>query len=133
MTPNELRGREAREWLEKALDDLESARVLAEADHAGNALYHCQQSAEKSLKGYLTWHDIAFRKTHNLKELGESCARIDASLEQIAARAHILTDYSWKMRYPGDPYVVEDGELSAMIALAATVLAEIHSRLKARA
>jgi HEPN domain-containing protein len=129
MNPSELRGREAREWLEKAVDDLESARVLAATNHAANALYHCQQSAEKSLKGYLTWHDIPFRKTHNLKELGESCVRVDASLEQIAARAHILTDYSWKMRYPGEPYIVGDDELPAMIALAATVLAEIQSRL----
>jgi HEPN domain-containing protein len=38
MKPNEIRGRETREWLEKALDDLESARVLAAADHAANAL-----------------------------------------------------------------------------------------------
>jgi HEPN domain-containing protein len=89
MNPNELRGREAHEWLEKALDDLESARVLAATDHAANALYHCQQSAEKSLKGYLTSHDISFRKTHNLKELGESCVLIDASLEEITTRAHI--------------------------------------------
>ena len=126
MNPNELRGRETREWLEKAVDDLESARVLAATDHAANALYHCQQSAEKSLKGYLTWHDIPFRKTHNLKELGESCVRVDASLEDIATGAYILTDYSWKMRYPGDPYMVEDGELSAMIALAAIVLADIN-------
>jgi hypothetical protein len=33
------------------------------------------------------------------------------------------------MRYPGDPYMVEDGELSAMIALAASVLAEVQSRV----
>jgi len=69
MNPNEVRNRETREWLEKALDDLESARVLAAADHAANALYHCQQSAEKSLKAFLTLHDRPFRKTHNLKEL----------------------------------------------------------------
>lgn len=61
MKPNEIRGREAGEWLEKALDDLESARVLAAADHAGNALYHCKQSAEKSLKAFLTFHDQPFQ------------------------------------------------------------------------
>ena len=37
MNPNEMRDREMREWLEKALDDLESARVLAAANHAANA------------------------------------------------------------------------------------------------
>jgi len=38
MNPNEIRNREACESMEKALDDLESARVLAAADHAANAL-----------------------------------------------------------------------------------------------
>ena len=52
MNPNEIRNKETREWLEKAVDDLESARVLAAAHHASNALYHCQQSSEKSLKAF---------------------------------------------------------------------------------
>ena len=132
LSPNELRGEDASKWLEKALDDLESARILAAADHEANALYHCQQSAEKSLKAFLTWHDRPFRKTHNLKELGESCTLIDASLERIAEEAHILTDYAWKMRYPGDPYEVEEGELPAMITLAANLLAAIQLRLIAK-
>ena len=121
MNPNEMRDREKREWLEKPLDDLESARVLAAAGHAANALYHCQQTAEKARKGFLTWHDKPFRKTHNLKELGESCALVDASLGRIAEEAHALTDYSWKMRYPGDTYIAEEGELPAQLALAARV------------
>jgi HEPN domain-containing protein len=129
MNPNEMRDREMREWLEKALDDLESARVLAAAGHAANALYHCQQTAEKARKGFLTWHDQPFRKTRNLKELGESCALVDASLGGIAEEAHALTDYSWKMRYPGDTYIAEEGELPAQLALAARVLSEIESRL----
>ena len=132
MNPDEVRKRETREWLEKALDDLESARVLAAADHPANALYHCQQSAEKSLKAFLTLHDLTFRKTHNLKEPGDACTLIDASLERIAEDAHILTDYCWKMRYPGDPYEVEEGELREMIALAANLLAAIQSRLFAK-
>ena len=132
MNPSEVRNREAREWLDKALDDPESARVLAAAEHAANALYHCQQSAEKSLKAFLTWHDRPFRKTHNLKELGDACTLIDASLKGIAEEAHILTDYSWKMRYPGDVYEVEEGELPAMIALAGSLLAAIQSRLFAK-
>jgi len=128
MNPSEVRNREAREWLDKALDDPESARVLAAAEHAANALYHCQQSAEKSLKAF----HRPFRKTHNLKELGDACTLIDASLKGIAEEAHILTDYSWKMRYPGDVYEVEEGELPAMIALAGSLLAAIQSRLFAK-
>jgi len=133
MNPNELLIRETRAWLAKALDDLESARVLASARLEGTALYHCQQSAEKSLKAFLTWHNRPFRKTHNLKELGEPCYRIDPSLEATASDAHVLTDYAWKLRYPGEPYVVEEGELEAMMSLASSVLTEIRSRLPAEA
>jgi hypothetical protein len=32
------------------------------------ALFHSQQTAEKALKGFLTWHDIAFRRVHELGE-----------------------------------------------------------------
>jgi hypothetical protein len=31
------------------------------------AVFHCQQAAEKALKGFLAWHDVPFRKTHTLK------------------------------------------------------------------
>jgi HEPN domain-containing protein len=54
MTPGDARAREAREWLAKADDDLASARVLIGTGHIANALYLCQQAAEKSLKSRLS-------------------------------------------------------------------------------
>jgi hypothetical protein len=36
------------------------------------------------------------------------------------------------MRYPGDVYEVEEGELPAMLALAGSLLAAIQSRLFAK-
>jgi HEPN domain-containing protein len=56
MTPVEARARETREWLDKAGEDLASARVLIDSGHVSNALFFCQQAAEKSLKAFLTWH-----------------------------------------------------------------------------
>jgi HEPN domain-containing protein len=132
MSPNELRASEARAWLAKAVDDLECATLLAASGHGANALYHCQQAAEKALKAFLTWHDQPFRKTHNLLELGDSCAAIDPTIAATAASLHVLTDYAWKLRYPSDPYVLEEGELAAMMALAGTALEEIQRRLLAQ-
>ena len=54
MTPSEARARESREWLAKADEDLGSARVLIGSGHIANALFFCQQAAEKSLKAFLT-------------------------------------------------------------------------------
>ncbi len=45
-----------RNWLLTAKADLESAEKLAEPPNPilETAVYHCQQSAEKAIKGFLT-------------------------------------------------------------------------------
>jgi HEPN domain-containing protein len=129
MNPHELRVREAQAWLAKAVDDLECAKLLGAAGHDANALYHSQQTVEKALKAFLTWHDKPFRKTHNLMELGGACAAVDPSINSTTVSVHALSDYAWKLRYPGDPYVLEDGELSSMIQLASSALKAIQDRL----
>lgn len=63
MKPDDARVGEAREWLAKASEDLASARVLSGSGHFANALFFCQQAAEKSLKAVLTYHDRPFRRT----------------------------------------------------------------------
>ena len=52
MNPAELRAHETDAWLLKASNDLASARILAQASQDENALYHCQQTAEKALKDF---------------------------------------------------------------------------------
>jgi len=74
-------------------------------------VFHCQQAAEKSLKALLAWHDIAFRETHNLEEIGAACIGFDATLEAVVARAVPLTEYAWRFRYPGE--LVEPGVAEA--------------------
>jgi HEPN domain-containing protein len=39
-----------------------------------DAVFRAQQAAEKTLKGFLAWHDVPFGKTHNLAALGGRCA-----------------------------------------------------------
>ena len=47
-----------------------------------DALFHCQQAAEKAMKAFLTAHDTAFRKTHDLDELAATREESDASLRR---------------------------------------------------
>lgn len=75
MTPIEARARESREWLAKADEDLASVRVLIGAGHIANALFFCQQAAETSLKAFLTWHQRAVRRTHDLGGVGRGLPR----------------------------------------------------------
>ena len=129
MKPSDARARETREWLAKAAEDLASAGDLIGTGHFGNALFFCQQAAEKSLKAFLTWHDRIFRRTHDLEELGEACRAIDGTLVTLLEQADVLSDYAWKLRYPGAPYTPEREEAEAMFGIAGRVFREVQSRL----
>jgi HEPN domain-containing protein len=129
MNPDDAKAGETREWLDKAFEDLASARVLAGSGHFANALFFCQQAAEKSLKALLTWHERPFRRTHDLEELGQVCAAIDGALVPLLEEADVLSDYAWKLRYPGTPYAPERAETEAMIGLAQRIFVEIQTRL----
>ena len=129
MKPSDARAREAREWLAKAAEDLASARDLIGTGHFGNALFFCQQVAEKSLKAFLTWHGRVFRRTHDLEERGEACRAIDPTPAALVEQADVLSDYAWKLRYPGTAYTPEREEAEAMLGLAGCVFLEVQSRL----
>jgi HEPN domain-containing protein len=104
MTPSEARARESREWLAKADEDLASAHVL-------------------------TWHERAFRRTHDLEELGDDCRAIDETLAVVLEQADVLSDYAWKLRYPGANYTPELEEAETMFGIARGIFHEIEARL----
>ena len=80
MTPDPLLLEETHTWLDRARRDLRAVRLLIAGEVYAEALFHCQQAAEKALKAFLTFHDQPFRKTHDLASLGRQCANIDATL-----------------------------------------------------
>ena len=131
MPPDPAKTAETREWLAKARHDLRAAEVDFTADPplTADIAFHCQQLAEKSLKGFLAWHDRPFRKTHNPVEIGEECVGIDDSLEPLPGRVAPLTAYAWHFRYPGTPAEPTEEEARAALALAREVYDAICSRL----
>jgi HEPN domain-containing protein len=122
---------ETRAWLTRARDDIRLAELIRTSDLslAGNALFHCQQSAERSLKAVLTWHGRTLRKTHSITELGVAIEDASSALAILARRSAFLTDYAWKFRYPGDVVEPAPGEVDeALLAerdLYEAVLAEL--------
>jgi len=105
---------EVRSWLELAAVDLEAASRLAEDPGLERvAVYHCQQAAEKAIKGFLTWHGVRFGRTHDLDVLGSQARRLAPALGPTLDRAAELTPYAWLYRYPPDfpaPLPDEAGE-----------------------
>ena len=105
MEADPQRVADTRDWLAKARHDLQAASTLLEGDQPlpDVAAFHTQQAAEKSLKAFLYWHDVPFRKTHELDELGRAALEIDSSLEESVDSAVDLTPFAWRFRYPGEP------------------------------
>jgi len=122
---------EVRAWVSKAGKDLATAEYELQADppFTDDIVFHAQQAAEKSLKAFLSWHRIPFRKTHNLVELGEACCQIDQGLEPLLRRAAPLTEYAWKFRYPGDPEEAGRDEATSALTMAREVFDAVRKRL----
>jgi len=88
-----------RGWLRKAASDIVSMEATLGAGALDGACFHAQQAAEKYLRGFLAYYDRSFPYTHNLADLSELCAGIDAAFHSLAARAAELTPYATRLRY----------------------------------
>ena len=103
MPDDPVRLGDTRAWMTQGMKDLRRVQLLLAAappDIEG-ALFHSQQAAEKALKGFLTWHDIAFRRVHELGEIGRQCLQADPTLAALLQRANSLTKYAIRFRHPG--------------------------------
>ena len=83
-----------------------------------DALFHSQQAAEKAMKAFLTLHDQAFRKTHDLDRLASACEAIEPGLAATLQPARDLTVFAWQFRYPGEPSVPSEQETRDYVATA---------------
>jgi len=116
-------------WLEKAQRDLQDAATLISSGSYANALYHCQQAAEKARRAFLTYDQTPFRKTHELNELFPDILAIDRSLQPMLDQAGKLSEYAWKFRYPGAPYEPDVAEAAEGLRRAELTVHEIEQRL----
>jgi len=76
------------EWLGFADNDIDTALLLKEMrpQHFEIICYHCQQSAEKYLKGFLVAKEQMSPKTHDLTTLCNLCTEYDNNFTSILSQ-----------------------------------------------
>ena len=94
------------EWFRFADNDLCVARHCFEdmrPKQTEISCYHCQQCAEKALKGYLVYKGISEPpKIHNLENLCKLCEDFDKSFSKILDICADLTLFGTAVRYPNE-------------------------------
>lgn len=114
-------------WLRKAQRDLGVAQKIA-ADFPDIAIYHCQQGAEKALKGFLVLHDRDPGNTHNINTLIQEASAIKPEFRVELQEAGILSQYNQTYRYPSDPtedFNPSPGELKRAFRIAKAVYTSV--------
>ena len=62
--------------------------------------YHCQQSAEKYLKGYIALNGGDILRTHDLTILNKICRKYTETFKELEEDCIELVDYGVHVRYP---------------------------------
>ena len=92
----------AEEWFRYADTDLKAAYHLQTMHPAPLEIicYHCQQSCEKYLKGFIALSGGAIQKTHDLVTLNKLCQSYRHEFSSILDECINLTDFGIQTRYP---------------------------------
>lgn len=105
----------SKEWFKMAELDFNSAKFLLNMHPKPLEIicYHCQQSAEKYLKGFIAYNSGKILRTHDLLILNKECCKYNEEFKEIQNQCIDLTDYGVQLRYPYhleiNEYDVEEG------------------------
>lgn len=106
----------AARWFEKAESDVRSAEALLSLDppELETGLFHCQQAAEKYLKGLLAHMGEDPPRTHDLVALVDLLMSAASRLQSLYEPAELLTPYAVQVRYPfvSDPPTEAEAEVA---------------------
>lgn len=126
--------REVVQWLRVAGSDQRVAKLCIDADPplCDAAAYHCQQGAEKLLKGFLVYDGTHARKTHDLETLASLVQTQHDSIGPLLAPIREWTAWSVAYRYPGEAGV-EPEPSAEEIRLALNVIIQLDAALRSLA
>ena len=120
-----------KQWFEKADHDLGTAQVtyLYLPLYRDTIAFHCQQSAEKYLKGYLLFLEIPFKRQHSLNYLlGLISEKISIS-EALYLNASELEEFAVEIRYPDTLIELTDIEIHQAFDIAKMIRAFVLTQM----
>jgi len=100
-----------------AHNDLRSAEYLSTMTNPTPdeiICFHCQQSAEKYLKGFLVSYDILPPKTHDLTHLLEMCESKKSEFSSLISKCSFLNRYAVTVRYSFELQITTDDMKTAI-------------------
>jgi HEPN domain-containing protein len=109
-----------RDWLTRASQNLSAAERLG-WDLCDIAIYHCQQAAEKAVKGFLSCFDQPIERTHDVRFLLEQAGKIEPGFLSCLDAGERLTPYATAYRNPGVADQAELQELTEALTDARTI------------
>ena len=122
------------EWLKYAEMDFVTAEHLLTLRPLPLEIicYHCQQAAEKYLKGYLVFKGaVEPPKTHDLVLLRIDSMETDIRFDSISRACEVLTRYGVQPRYPNEMEITESDMQKALVYVRqirdSEPLAELHN------
>lgn len=120
---------EHEKWVRIAQEDLRMAKLALPQELYSPLTYHCQQAAEKALKGYLVFKKQPIMKTHDLAKLLETCLIFDRDVEKLRQAVMELNPYSSKFRYPTEFEIPDQKDAELAIKHAESILRFVVRKL----
>ncbi len=117
-------------WISLAYEDFLTAKALRKNRFYNGAAYHCQQSAEKVLKGFLSFKNASIPKTHSLIRLVEVCSAYEKDFVKIVSYAASLDPFSTATRYPDNFIEVDKTEVGVLINDAKKIFDFVISKIE---
>ncbi len=118
-------------WLDKALLDLQTARILItwNGDEC-NIAFHCQQAIEKALKGYLLFKTGRHFDGHNLTYLCRQAVACDEMFTEWLDESAALNNLYIETRYPTDlPIMIDERACRQYLSMAENMFSAIRQEL----
>jgi len=120
-----------KDWLDKSSKDLAAAKVLNQDGYFNDTVaFHCQQSIEKALKGFILYKTSELAEGHSLVYLCKQASAIDDTFKTYIKDCAYVNQYYIETRYPADfPIEVSDEEASECFEIAEKIIDCIKSSI----